>query len=75
MSKICEICGKKPLFGHNVSHSHRKTKRNWLPNIQKAKISVDGKETTVKICTKCLKAQSKVKKVASSNGKPPKEAF
>ena len=61
MAVQCEICGKKPGFGHNVSHSHRKTKRRWLPNLQKKKISVEGKETRVKICAKCLKSRGKIK--------------
>ena len=34
MSKICELTGKKPITGHNVSHSNRKTKRWFRPNIQ-----------------------------------------
>lgn len=38
MSRICAITGKKPSTGHNVSHSHRKTKRRWLPNLITKKI-------------------------------------
>jgi large subunit ribosomal protein L28 len=56
MSKICEICGKKPGFGFNVSHSHRKTKRRWNPNIQRVRVTVDGTPSRMNICTKCLKA-------------------
>ncbi len=33
MSKVCEITGKRPTTGHNVSHSNRKTKRRFLPNM------------------------------------------
>ena len=33
MSKICQVTGRKPAFGNNVSHSHRKTRRRWNPNI------------------------------------------
>lgn len=58
MSIECEICGKKPITGHNVSHSHRKTKRRWLPNLQWFK-KEDG--TRVKACTRCIKTASKVK--------------
>ena len=39
----CEICGKKPMTGHNVSFSQRHTKRQWKPNIQKATIMRNGK--------------------------------
>lgn len=55
MSKVCEICGKKPLFGNNVSHAHNKTRRRWNPNLQKIRINDNGTIRTVKICTSCLK--------------------
>ena len=34
MASVCDVCGKGPGFGHNVSHSHRRTNRRWNPNIQ-----------------------------------------
>lgn len=43
MSKVCEICGKAPAAGRNVSHSHRVTNRTFRPNVQKVTIKVDGK--------------------------------
>lgn len=56
MSKVCDVCGKKPSFGHNVSHSQRKTPRRWDPNVQNIKV-VEGKTVKRKmVCTKCLKA-------------------
>lgn len=58
MSIECKICGKKPITGHNVSHSHRKTKRRWLPNLQWLRLENGGR---VKACTKCIKTQTKVK--------------
>ncbi|MBS1252635.1 MAG: 50S ribosomal protein L28 [Anaerolineales bacterium] len=51
----CEVCGKGPQFGHNVSHSMRRTKRQFKPNVQKKTIYVDGKRRRVHICMKCLK--------------------
>ena len=56
MSKICDICGKKLIFGNNISHSHRKTKRRWNPNIQKVRTTIDGTPTQINVCTKCMKA-------------------
>ncbi len=56
MSAICEICGKKPQFGMNVSHSHRRTKRRWNPNIQRVRAKVNGGTKRVRVCTGCLKA-------------------
>ena len=55
MSKVCEICGKAPSAGHNVSHSHRVTNRTFRPNIQKVTIKVNGKVKRANVCTKCLK--------------------
>lgn len=56
MSRQCFVCGKRPSTGNRVSHSNRKTKRKWLPNIQKVKILVGGKAIREYVCTKCLKA-------------------
>ena len=55
----CEICGKTPSFGHNVSHSHVKTKRQWKPNIQKVTIYKDGRRQRMKVCTRCLRTVGK----------------
>ena len=38
MSKICEISGKKPMSGNNVSHANNRTKRRFLPNLQSVKL-------------------------------------
>ena len=56
MSRICKVCGKKPSFGFNISHSHRKTKRRWNPNVQKIRVVVDGRPAHMNVCTKCMKA-------------------
>ncbi len=63
MAKICEICGKKPLFGNNVSHANNITKRRWNPNLQSVKVLVDGKQKRLKVCTACLKAGKVIKNV------------
>ncbi|MFH0802363.1 MAG: 50S ribosomal protein L28 [bacterium] len=63
MSRICMLCGKGPLTGNQVSHSNRKTKRRWLPNLQKTTINVDGTDKTMRICTRCLRT-SRTKAVA-----------
>ncbi len=62
MSKVCEICGKKPMVGNNVSHAHNLTKRRFLPNIQKIRVvDQDGNVKRMKVCTSCIQA-GKVKK-------------
>jgi large subunit ribosomal protein L28 len=62
MARVCDICGKKTATGNNVSHSHKKTKRVFKANIQKAKVEINGRIKTINICTSCLKA-NRVKKV------------
>lgn len=57
----CEICGKKPMSGHNVSHSMRHTKRKWKPNIQKVTILREGKLRKMKLCARCLRTTIKTK--------------
>ncbi len=56
MSKVCEICGKGPVSGHNVSHAHNKTKRRWLPNLQSVRIKIKGGTKKMKVCTACLRS-------------------
>lgn len=55
----CEICGRGPQFGHNVSHSKVRTKRRFDVNVQKATIYVDGQKKRVNICANCLKTLQK----------------
>ena len=56
MSKVCEVCGKHPAAGRNVSHSHRVTCRTFRPNIQKVTAVIDCKVQRANVCTKCMKA-------------------
>ena len=63
--RVCDICGKGVMAGHNVSHSHRKTKRKWLPNLQYKTLVINGTPTRVRICTRCLRNQSKIKKTVT----------
>jgi large subunit ribosomal protein L28 len=51
MASVCEVCGKKPQFGMRLSHSHRRTRRRWNPNIQKVRAVVNGTHTRVHVCT------------------------
>lgn len=58
MARICDICGKGPVVGNNVSHAHNKTKKVWYPNLQKIR-TIDKKTKSVKrirICTRCLRS-------------------
>jgi len=58
MSRVCEVCGKGPVVGNNVSHANNKTKKVWYPNLQKMKV-VDretGSRKRMKVCTRCLRS-------------------
>ncbi|MFQ5716731.1 MAG: 50S ribosomal protein L28 [Nitrospinales bacterium] len=55
MSKKCDICGKGPMFGHNVSHANNKTNRRFNPNLKNMRVVIQGSIKTKKVCTRCLK--------------------
>lgn len=64
MAKQCEICGKRPLFGNNVSHANNKTRRRFNPNLQKIRVMADnGAVSRKKVCTRCIKSGRVVKAV------------
>lgn len=56
MAAICEVCGKGPGFGMRVSHSHRRSRRQFRANIQKRRVVVEGTPKRMRVCTRCLKA-------------------
>lgn len=56
MSRRCEICDKGIVFGTQYSHSHRQSKRTWIPNIRKVKAIVDGTPKTIHVCTRCIRS-------------------
>ena len=56
MAKRCDICGKGSQFGNNVSHAHNKTRRRWLPNIQKIRVLVNGSAKRLRVCTRCIRS-------------------
>ncbi len=61
MARRCEICGKGPLVGNNVSHANNKTKTRSLPNLRSVRANVDGSVMHVRVCSRCLKAGRVVK--------------
>jgi large subunit ribosomal protein L28 len=52
----CFVCAKGVTYGNNVSHANNKVRRTWKPNLQVARVVVDGKTVKVKVCTRCLAA-------------------
>ncbi len=61
MSKMCEICGKKPLVGNNVSHAHNVNKRRFNPNLQSVRALHKGAVKRMSVCTNCIKSGFVVK--------------
>jgi large subunit ribosomal protein L28 len=59
MAQRCAICGKGPQYGHHVSHSKVHTKRRFMPNLHKARVTIDGRTQTALVCTRCLRTQAK----------------
>ena len=56
VSKICDICGKKPMVGSHISHAHNITKRRFNPNLQRVRTVAAGCTKTLVVCTACLKS-------------------
>ena len=56
MAAVCQVTGAVPGFGHSISHSHRRTKRRWNPNIQTVRAMVGKTPKRLNVCTSCIKA-------------------
>ncbi|MDT8448154.1 MAG: 50S ribosomal protein L28 [bacterium] len=63
MSMQCEVCGKGPSTGFNVSHAHNKTKKRWLPNLQTVRVKKsNGNTMKLKVCASCIRSGKTVPK-------------
>ncbi len=58
MARVCDVCGKRPVVGNNVSHANNKTKRIWYPNLKKIRAveKATGAVKHMKVCTRCLRS-------------------
>lgn len=57
MAKSCDVCGKGPQFGNNVSHANNKTRRKWSPNVHRVRVlEKKGHVTRKLVCTQCLRS-------------------
>jgi large subunit ribosomal protein L28 len=62
MAKRCDVCGKGPQFGNNVSHANNKTRRRFNPNLQPVRVQIPGGGVDrMKVCTRCIKTGKVVK--------------
>ncbi|BDV00766.1 MAG: ribosomal protein [Desulfomicrobiaceae bacterium] len=65
MSTMCEICGKKPQVGNNVSHANNKTKRRFMPNLQTVRAQLaSGQVKRMRVCTQCIRSGAVTKPAA-----------
>ena len=63
MARVCQVTGKKPMTGNNVSHAHNKTRRRFLPNLHTHRFWVESEERFVK-----LRVSSKGMRIIDKNG-------
>lgn len=63
MSRVCEVTGKKPMTGNNVSHANNKTRRRFLPNLQEKKFWLEAENRFVK-----LKVSGQGMRIIDKNG-------
>ena len=52
----CEVCGKSKVFSMQVSHSHRRSSRDYKPNLRTVKANVDGSPKKITVCSRCLRS-------------------
>ena len=57
MPRICEVCGKKPMSGHRISHAHNLTKRRFEANLRTIRAKAPGGNARrTRVCTRCLRS-------------------
>jgi large subunit ribosomal protein L28 len=61
MAQVCDICGKGPRSGNNISHAHNVTKRRWNINLRPVRARVGGSNRRIRVCTACLRSGKVVK--------------
>lgn len=71
MAMKCMYCGKGVMYGHNVSHSKRRTPRVFKPNLHSARVKTTTGFVRLKLCTKCLRTIKNIK--VSEPVETPKE--
>ena len=65
----CYVCEKGVAYGNNVSHANNRTRRTWRPNLQTARIVIEGKITRIRVCTRCVRLMIEARR-GSADGAP-----
>lgn len=61
MSRVCDLCGKRPVIGMSVSHAHNRTKKRLMPNLQSVRAKTPSGVKRLKVCTRCIRSGKVVK--------------
>jgi large subunit ribosomal protein L28 len=56
MAKHCEVCGKSPVVGRQLSHAHNVSARRFEPNLQRVRAIINGGVKRVRVCTRCIRS-------------------
>ena len=64
MARVCEISGKGPRYGNQISHAHNVSQRVWQPNLQRVRVAWNGARKRLRICTRCLRSGAVAKAVS-----------
>jgi large subunit ribosomal protein L28 len=64
MSRVCDVCGKTPRFGNQVSHAHNVSSRVWYPNLQNVRVALKGARKRIRVCTRCIRSGTVAKAVS-----------
>lgn len=73
MAYKCQLCGKGIQYGHNVSHSKRRTRRVFKPNLHRVRILVEGKMKRMRLCTRCLRSTKVKPTLPTGKSETPEE--
>jgi large subunit ribosomal protein L28 len=72
MAQVCDICGKGPQFGNNISHAHNVSRRRWNVNLRPVRAVVKGASKKIRACTSCIRAGKVVKAARGTAGRAAK---
>jgi large subunit ribosomal protein L28 len=64
VARSCDVCGKRPVHGNQISHAHNVSSRVWYPNVQKVRVVIDRTHRRIRVCTRCLRSGAVVKAVS-----------
>ena len=56
MARVCDVCGKGPRSGNNISHAHNVSKRRWNVNLRPVHARVNGNPRKLRVCTSCIRS-------------------